>query len=57
MDAPFEYAERLASHVQRQQQIGDELDLTKNQVPSRLEANPAKGLPADAKEVEGSVEA
>jgi len=43
VDAPFEYAERLASLVQRQQQIEDELDFTKNQVSSRLEADTAEG--------------
>ena len=57
VDAPFEYAERLASLVQRQQQIEDELDLTKNQASSRLEADTAEGPPADAKEVEEPVEA
>jgi N12 class adenine-specific DNA methylase len=36
-DAPFEYAERLASLSRRQQEIADELDLTKNQTPAQLE--------------------
>ena len=57
VDAPFEYAERLAALVQRQQQIEDELDLTKNQASSRLDADTAEGPPADAKEVEEPVEA
>ena len=57
MDAPFEYAERLASLVQRQQQIEDELDLTKNQASSRLKADSAEAPPADTKEVEEPVEA
>ena len=35
-DAPFEYAGRLAELVQRQQEIEDELDLTKNQASSQL---------------------
>jgi N12 class adenine-specific DNA methylase len=36
-DTPFEYAERLASLSRRQQEISDELDLTKNQTPVELE--------------------
>jgi N12 class adenine-specific DNA methylase len=45
--APFEYAGRLAELVQRQQQIEDELDLTKNQAPGQLEgaSEPAQPLP------------
>jgi TolA-binding protein len=35
VEAPFEYTERLASLVQRQQEIEDALDLTKNQAPSQ----------------------
>ncbi len=38
VDSPFEYAGRLASLVQRQQEIEDELDLTKNQAPSQCDA-------------------
>jgi hypothetical protein len=57
VDAPFEYAARLTSLVQRQQEIEGELDLTKNQAPSRLEADTVDGPPADAKEVEEPVEA
>ena len=41
VNTPFEYAERLAELVQRQQEIEDELDLTKNQAPSQCE--PASG--------------
>ena len=37
VDAPFEYAERLASLVRRQQEIEDELDLNKGQAPSQLD--------------------
>jgi uncharacterized coiled-coil protein SlyX len=36
--APFEYAAKLASLVQRQQEIEDALDLTKNQAPAQLAA-------------------
>lgn len=36
MDAPFEYAERLSALARRQQEIEDELDLTKNQCSARL---------------------
>ena len=43
VDAPFEYAERLAELVQRQQEIEDELDLTKNQAPGGLEPEPETG--------------
>jgi len=41
VDAPFEYAERLGSLVKRQQEIEDELDLTKGQAPSQLDAEPS----------------
>ena len=37
VDSPFEYAERLTELVQRQQEIEDELDLTKNQAPSQCD--------------------
>ena len=39
VDRPFEYAERLASLVQRQQQIEDTLDLTKNQASAQYSAD------------------
>ncbi len=38
VETPFEYAERLASLARRQQEIEDELDLTKGQAPNQLEA-------------------
>ena len=38
VNTPFEYAERLAELVQRQREIEDELDLTKNQASAQLEA-------------------
>jgi hypothetical protein len=37
---PFEYSKRLEALIQRQQEIADSLDLTKNQASSRLEASP-----------------
>jgi hypothetical protein len=42
VNAPFEYGERLAELVQRQQQIEDELDLTKNQASAQLGTESAK---------------
>jgi len=46
MDAPFEYAERLSALASRQQEIEDELDLTKNQCSARLgEDNTNDGQP------------
>ena len=36
VDAPFEYSGRLAELVQRQKEIEDELDLTKNQASAQL---------------------
>ena len=42
VDTPFEYAERLAELAQRQQQIEDELDLTKNQASAQLGADSPK---------------
>jgi predicted nucleic acid-binding Zn-ribbon protein len=39
VEAPFEYAEELASLVQRQQEIEDALDLTKHQASGQLAAN------------------
>jgi len=44
-DTPFEYAERLASLLKRQEQIEDELDLTKNQAPRQLAADAPKDPP------------
>lgn len=40
IQAPFEYAERLAFLARRQQEIEDELDLTKSQVSSGLDGKP-----------------
>ena len=57
VDAPFEYADRLTALVQRQQEIEDELDLTKNQAPSRLEAETPDALPAETQEAPEPVEA
>jgi TolA-binding protein len=37
-EQPFEYAEKLAGLVQRQQEITDALDLSKNQAPNQLES-------------------
>jgi uncharacterized coiled-coil protein SlyX len=45
VDTPFEYAGRLAELVQRQRQIEDELDLTKNQASAQLGADTPKELP------------
>ena len=39
--ASFEYTERLAELARRQQEIEDDLDLTKSQAPSQLEADPS----------------
>jgi ABC-type transporter Mla subunit MlaD len=47
VEAPFEYAEKLASLVQRQQEIEDLLDLTKNQASSQLNADGSDGSPGD----------
>ena len=44
-DAPFEYADRLASLVRRQQEIEEELDLTKGQAPSQLDSQPGNEHP------------
>jgi hypothetical protein len=38
--APFEYAERLATLARRQQEIEDQLDLTKGQAPSGFDGKP-----------------
>ena len=44
VNLPFEYAERLAELVQRQQQIEDELDLTKNQASAQVGAETVEEL-------------
>ncbi|HEY3856448.1 MAG TPA: hypothetical protein VGO67_18850 [Verrucomicrobiae bacterium] len=41
-EQPFEYAEKLAGLVQRQQEITDALDLEKNQAPNQLDGKPAE---------------
>jgi N12 class adenine-specific DNA methylase len=49
VESPFEYAERLAELVRRQQEIEDELDLTKNQASAQLDAEtPPEPRAADA---------
>ena len=57
IEAPFEYAERLASLARRQQEIADELDLTKSQAPSgldgKLDEAPAAGDAPRVPEPEG----
>jgi N12 class adenine-specific DNA methylase len=40
VETPFEYTERLAFLTRRQQEIEDELDLTKSQAPSGLDGKP-----------------
>jgi hypothetical protein len=40
VEAPFEYAERLSLLTRRQQEIEDQLDLTKAQAPATLDGNP-----------------
>lgn len=45
VDAPFEYADRLAALVQRQREIEDELDLTKSQTSGQLEPQQAANGP------------
>jgi len=40
VEAPFEYAARLTFLARRQQEIEDELDLTKGQAPSALDGEP-----------------
>ena len=47
VEAPFEYVEKLASLVHRQQEIGDALDLTKNQASSQLNADGSDGSSPD----------
>jgi hypothetical protein len=48
VNTPFEYAERLAELVRRQQEIEDELDLTKNQGSAQLGDDPTQETPAAA---------
>jgi len=45
VEAPFEYAERLGFLTRRQREIEEQLDLTKGQAPSRLEAEPESSGP------------
>jgi N12 class adenine-specific DNA methylase len=56
VEAPFEYADRLASLVRRQQEIEDELDLAKGSAPSSLDGQsdevPAEGDVPSAPEPE-----
>ena len=56
VDTPFEYAERLAELVRRQQEIEDELDLTKNQAPNQFEPGSEDGASTNANEVAKPVE-
>jgi hypothetical protein len=51
VEAPFEYAEKLASLVQRQQEIEDALDLTRNQASSQLDGEPLQPSNAVATEI------
>ena len=46
VQTPFEYAERLASLEQRQQEIEEALDLTKNQASAQLGPDAPKELAA-----------
>jgi uncharacterized coiled-coil protein SlyX len=46
VNAPFEYAQRLGELVQRQQEIEDDLDLTKNQASAQLGDEMPKEQPA-----------
>jgi prefoldin subunit 5 len=51
VDSPFEYAERLDELSRRQQQIEDDLDLTKNQAPSQIDTeaqDDANGFSGDS---------
>jgi hypothetical protein len=42
---PFDYGQRLAFLVRRQQEMADALDLTKDAAPSRLDANSSSRTP------------
>jgi hypothetical protein len=48
----LEARKRLAELIQRQQEITEELDLTKNQAPGYLEAEPAQDIPVATGEAE-----
>jgi N12 class adenine-specific DNA methylase len=50
--APFEYAERLALLARRQQEIEDQLDLTKDQAPGALDGKPNETSQGGEPEVE-----
>jgi hypothetical protein len=52
VDTPFEYAELLATLVRRQQEIEDELDLTKNRASAQLEADSPREQPLAESEAE-----
>ena len=52
VDAPFEYAEHLSALARRQQEIENELYLTKNQAAAQLEADPPKEQPLAEPEAE-----
>ena len=55
VETPFEYAERLASLARRQQEIEEQLDLTKDQAPSGLDRKPNEeaGAPSQSELREG----
>ena len=53
VNLPFEYATRLAELSERQQQIEDELDLTKNQASSQLGADTTEELSVPEPEADG----
>ena len=50
VEAPFEYAEKLACLAQRQQEIEQSLDLTKNQAPSQLNADGSDVSPDEGRQ-------
>jgi Sec-independent protein translocase protein TatA len=56
VDSPFEYAERLASLEQRQQEIEEELDLTKNQASAQLGSDTPKEMPASEQDSDSQEE-
>lgn len=51
----FEYSDRLAALVQRQQEIADALDLTKNQASSQLESDSSDDVAAPSTETATSL--
>jgi N12 class adenine-specific DNA methylase len=57
VDAPFEYSERLAALIRRQQEIEGELDLTKNQTSCQLGADDVAPPQDEEKQVETPIEA